>query len=147
MRRLIVLGWLSSLVGPTVGGAQSASGDVASQLTLVERAFRAADARALSRLTSPTIRVRVDVRNDRATRGSYGPGQFEAVMAGLFAEHETLAFAFRLDSVKVYEQTAFARADWVQRARDRSGDLAYRLTFTLTRDDSAWRLVEMRSSP
>jgi hypothetical protein len=148
MRRLTALGGIASLLWLSSTRAESPSNDdPAVALAHIASAFRDGQAQQLRALTLPGSHVRVDVRNGRSTLGSYGPGQLEAVLGRLFSEHETLAFEFQPDATKVYGDTAFARAAWVRRQRDQSQSVTQMLTFGLWRENGAWRLAEIRSSP
>ena len=94
--------------------------------------------------------LRRGTRNARATLGSYGAGQLEAVLARVLAEHTTIAFDFQPQTFAgADDDTVYARASWVQRPRGESQSLTQWLTFTWSRwhQDGVWRLVEMRSSP
>jgi SnoaL-like domain len=148
MRRLTALGGIAGLFWLSAMRAEAPSRDDAKvALARIASAFRDGRAHQLRELVLAGSHVRVDVRNGRSILGSYGPGQFEAVLARLFSEHETLAFEFQPGATKVYGDTAFARASWVRRQRDQPQSTTQMLTFGLWRENGDWRLAEIRSSP
>lgn len=114
-------------------------------LRAAEAALRAGDGDALAALAPRDGRVLVDLAAPRRVRGSFGPGQLAVVAQHLFKAVSTAAFAFDPADRHVAGSTVFARGRWLW--RDRGDESSVTLVMTLEWRSSAWRLVELRSTP
>jgi hypothetical protein len=146
--------WLLALLGGMPAGSRAGpspgEGDpdprLSTRLRRVESAFRNGTAGTLRGSFSPA-RVEVDLKGLDADRGSYAPGQLEAIFRHIFAEFETQEFNFDKGDVKVSSPgTAFARGRWVTRHLPGGPEAQHTLTFTLREESGDWRILEIRSS-
>ena len=109
---------------------------------LVRMGFENGDQQVLADLVHEDgLRVRSGGADSRDTE--YSPSQAYYYFKNLFQSHRTVSFVYlRLEEAAVGERV-HALARWVHRRPSRGEDQELRLVVVLSRQGSAWRLVEI----
>ncbi len=111
----------------------------------VGRAFARGEARELSGCLTKKPRVYLSVEAGGKKADNYGTSQLKFILDQIFREVKTQSFRYDARDVERFNGIAMLTAEWTYVILDKDEEVTEHLQFTLEKDESAWRVFEIRS--
>ena len=111
----------------------------------VGRAFARGEARELGDCLTKKPRVYLSVEAGGKKADNYGTSQLKFIFDQIFREVKTQSFRYDSRDVECFKDIAMLTAEWTYVILDKDEEVTEYLQFTLEKDESAWRVFEIRS--